>query len=123
MACKTNVFVALLEELRTGLKIVETHIALPGKDAEARAELRGREKAYRICVDQLRRAICQHDRQGEPTLPEAAIAHLEAAERLLQAVEVQGFKSEYSKGMCGDSLIACKRAMIGLIGLWNVTSE
>jgi hypothetical protein len=118
--CRSEVFVDLLEELRTGLKITETYIALPGKSAEERAELRGREAAYRICVDQLRRAICQHDRQGEPSLPEAAIAHLEAAERLLQAVEVRGFKSEYSKGMCGDSLIASRRA---LIGLWNVTSE
>ena len=118
-----EVFTDLLEEFRTGLRIVETHRATMGKSPEERAELRGREAAYRTCVDQLRRAICQHDRMGEPSLPEAAIAHLEAAERLLQAVEVQGFKSEYSKGMCGDSLIACKRAMIGLIGLWNVTSE
>ena len=123
MACRSDVFVDLLEEFRAGLKVTETHRATPGKTPEERAELRGREKAYRIVVKQTMTAICQHDRMGEPSLPEAAIAHLEAAERLLQAVEVQGFKSEYSKGMCGDSLIACKRAMIGLIGLWNVTSE
>ncbi len=120
MACKTNIFVTLYEDMRAGLKIAETHRATPGKSAEERAELRGRESAYRICTDQARRAICQADRMGQPTLPEAAIAHIEAAERLLEQVVASGYKSEYSKGMCGDSLISCKRA---LIGLWNVTSE
>ena len=118
--CRIEIFTDLLEEYKTGLRITETHRATPGKNTEERAELRGRENTYRTCVDQLRRAICQHDRMGEPSLPEAALAHIEAVERLLDAVNVSGYKSEYSKGVACDQAIKAKRC---IIALWNVTSE
>ena len=115
-----DIMLGLIEDIKAGLLIVEAHICKPGQPPETRAELRGRELAYRTIVNQIKVAITQHDRAGKPSNIEGAIANIEAAERLLAEVKTGGYKSEYSKGVCGDSLTASRRA---LIGLWNVVSE
>jgi len=115
-----DILLNLLEEGRTGLRVAEAHICQGGKPPEERAELRGREKAYRTIVHQLQQAIRQLDRLDKSSDIEGAIANIEAAERLVSEVKTAGYKSEYSLGVCKDSLLASRRAVIGL---WNVTSE
>ncbi len=115
----SDIWQTLLEETQAGLRIVEAHICRQNPP-EVRAELRGRELAYRVHVDQLKKALCQHDRAGQATHIEAMLHHLEAVERLLADVEAKGYKAEFSKGMCGDSVTATKRA---IVGLWNYTKE
>ena len=115
-----DIMLGLIEDIKAGLLIVEAHICKPNQPPEVRAELRGRELAYRVNLDRTRKALCQMDRAGKPSNIEGAIAHIEAAERLLAEVKTGGYKSEYCKGVCGDSLTASRRA---LIGLWNVVSE
>ena len=120
MCAERDILLNLLEEARTGLRVAEAHICQGGKPPEERAELRGREKAYRTIVHQLQQAIRQLDRLGKSSDIEGAIANIEAAERLLKDVKTPGYKSQYSLGVCQDSLIAARRAVIGL---WQVTSE
>jgi len=115
-----DVLTNALEEFKTGLRITEAHIVQGNKPPEQRAELRGRELAYRTIVQQLQVAIRKLDRLGAGTDIEGAIANIEAAERLVSEVKTAGYKSQYSLGVCKDSLLASRRA---LIGLWNVTSE
>lgn len=115
-----DIMLGLIEDLREGLHVVETRIGRTDQPAEHRAELRGREAAYRSTIDRAKKALCQMDRLGRGSSVEAAIAHIEAAERLVAEVSAGGYKSEYSKGFCKDSLTATKRA---LIGLWNVIKE
>ena len=120
MCCARDILSNALEEARTGLRIAEAHIVQGNKLPEERAELRGREKAYRTIVHQLQQATHQLDRMGKSSDIEGAIANIEAAERLVAGVNARGYKSEYSLGVCQDSLIAARRAVIGL---WQVTSE
>lgn len=115
-----DVLLGLYEEARTGLRMVEAHICRPGQPPETRAELRGRELAYRTIVSQLRTAIAQHDRMGAPSDIEGALANIQAARRLIEGVKPAGYKSEYCKGFALDSLQATERAVIGL---WNVINE
>ena len=120
MCCARDILSNALEEAKTGLRIAEAHIVQGNKLPEERAELRGRELAYRTIANQLQSAIRQLDRMGKGSDIEGAVANIEAAERLVQNAGASGYKSEYSKGVCQDSLIAARRA---LIGLWNVTAE
>ena len=120
MCGEKDILTNMLEEARTGLRVAEAHICQGGKPPEERAELRGREKAYRTIVHQLQQAIHQVDRLSKGSDIEGAIANIEAAERLIAEVKTGGYKSEYSLGVCQDSLIAARRAVIGL---WQVTSE
>ena len=120
MCGEKDILTNMLEEARTGLRVAEAHIVQGGKPPEERAELRGREKAYRTIVHQLQQAIRQVDRLGKSSDIEGALANIEAAERLVAGVKTSGYKSEYSLGVCKDSLLASKRAVIGL---WNVVSE
>ena len=109
----------LLEEFQTGLRTAETHLAAASANnlpVEERAELRGREKAYRTHTWQLKRTIQCIDRAGKSDNIAAALYHIEAAQRLVNDVEVSGYKAEYSKGISQDSLIASKRAVVGLWG-------
>ncbi len=120
MCVERDILLTMLEEAMTGLRVAEAHICQAGHPPEERAELRGREKAYRVHVDQLRRAIAQLDRLGTGSAIEGAIANIEAAARLLEEVRTTGYKSQYSLGVCRDSLTGSKRAFVGL---WNVISE
>ena len=115
-----DILTNMLEEARTGLRVAEAHIVQGGKPPEERAELRGREKAYRTIVHQLQQAIHQVDRLGKTSDIEGAVANIEAAERLVAGVKTSGYKSEYAKGLSQDSLIASRRAVVGL---WNVNTE
>lgn len=112
-----EVFVDLHKEIRAGLKVIETHRCLPNQPTETRAELRGRENAYRAIEDQLRRVICQHDRQGYESSFDAALAHLDAAARLMEGIEARGYKAEYAKGHC--LMKAFPGAQSAVISLWH----
>ena len=107
-------------ELKVSLRNVETYLLDITQPATNRAELRGKQWAYSNFIGMIKLVRCQLDRMGAPSNIEGAIAHIEAAERLLAEVTVKGYKSEYCKGVVGDSLTASRRA---LIGLWNVVSE
>ena len=116
-----DVLLDLYEEAKTGLRIVEAHICKPGQPPETRAELRGRELAYRTIVNQIKVAITQHDRAGKPSNIEGAIHHIEAAERLIDAVKDKGYKAEYAKRHCLQKTLPGAKQSV--IGLWNVVSE
>ena len=116
-----DIMLGLIEDIKAGLLIVEAHICKPNQPPEMRAELRGRELAYRVNLDRTRKALCQMDRAGKPSNNEAAIHHIEAAERLIDAVKDKGYKAEYAKRHCLQKTLPGAKQSV--IGLWNVTAE
>ena len=108
-------------ELKVSLRNVETYLLDITQPATNRAELRGRRIAYSNAIGMIKLVRCQLDRMGAPSNIEGALAHIEAAERLIDAVEDKGYKAEYAKRHCLQKTLPGAKQSV--IGLWNVVSE